>query len=132
MKRLRKSLDGIKSMHSLPRALFIIDPTKEVTAVAEARKMGIPIVAICDTNSDPDFIDYPIPGNDDAIRSIRLITSLVANSILEGQEIILKAQQAAAAEAGDPGAAQAAPLQSPAELEAAPAAASPEAQNTPS
>lgn len=95
MKRLRKSLDGIKSLTGLPGALFVIDPTKETTAVAEARKMGIPIVAICDTNSDPDFIDYPIPGNDDAIRSIRLITSLVANSILEGKELLAKNQQEA-------------------------------------
>ena len=129
MKRLRKSLDGIKAMHSLPGALFIIDPTKEVTAVAEARKMGIPIVAICDTNSDPDFIDYPIPGNDDAIRSIRLITSLVANSILEAQEVIAKAREAAGSgEAGETSAIQPPSLENPPEFEAAPSAASSETQ----
>jgi len=98
MKRLRKSLDGIKSLNSLPGALFVIDPTKELTAVAEARKMGIPIVAICDTNSDPDFIDYPIPGNDDAIRSIRLITSLVANAVLEGKDVATKNASSAESE----------------------------------
>jgi small subunit ribosomal protein S2 len=132
MKRLRKSLDGIKSMNSLPGALFIIDPTKEITAVAEARKMGIPIVAICDTNSDPDFIDYPIPGNDDAIRSIRLITSLVANSIMEGQEIILKNRQAAeAAEAGAEAGMPNSALEEAANgIEAPGPAVSPETQNT--
>jgi small subunit ribosomal protein S2 len=66
--------------------LFIIDPANEMTAIAEGRKIGIPIVAVCDTNSDPDLIDYPIPGNDDAIRAIRLITNLVAEAVIQGRQ----------------------------------------------
>jgi small subunit ribosomal protein S2 len=96
VKRLSKSLEGIKNMVELPGALFIIDASNEVTAIAEARRMGIPIVAVCDTNTDPDNIDYPIPGNDDAIRAIRLITGLVADSILQGKTIV---EQSAAKEA---------------------------------
>lgn len=85
IKRLSKSLAGIKEMKELPGCLFIIDPANEMTAIAEARKIGIPVVAVCDTNSDPDLIDYPIPGNDDAIRAIRLITSLIAEAIIQGR-----------------------------------------------
>lgn len=85
VKRLVKSLAGIKDMVDLPGCLFIIDPSNEMTAITEARKVGIPIVAVCDTNSDPDLIDYPIPGNDDAIRAIRLITGLVAEAVLQGK-----------------------------------------------
>ncbi|MFN0116896.1 MAG: 30S ribosomal protein S2 [Elusimicrobiota bacterium] len=88
IKRLAKSLMGIKDMKELPACLFIIDPSNEMTAIAEGRKIGIPIVAICDTNTDPDLIDYPIPGNDDAIRAIRLITSLVSDSIIQGRQEI--------------------------------------------
>ena len=73
-------------MKKLPAALFIIDPRKERNAIAEARKLGIPIVAIVDTNCDPDEIDYIIPGNDDAIRAIRLIASAMANAVLEGRQ----------------------------------------------
>ena len=91
--RLEKSLSGIKDMKDLPSALFVIDPMVEITAVMEARKMEIPIVAVCDTNCDPDLIDYPIPGNDDAVRSIRLFCNYVADAILEGNTIAEKAGQ---------------------------------------
>ncbi len=84
--RLEKYLGGIKNMTSLPAALFIIDPRKERIAVAEARKLGIPIVAIVDTNCDPDEIDYVIPGNDDAIRAVRLLTAKMADAVLEGRQ----------------------------------------------
>lgn len=84
--RLEKFLGGIKGMKELPSALFIIDPRKERIAVAEARKLGIPIVAIVDTNCDPDEIDYVIPGNDDAIRAVKLLTSKMADAILEGNQ----------------------------------------------
>lgn len=92
IKRLSKSLEGIKDMVELPGCLFIIDASNEGTAIAEARRMGIPIVAVCDTNTDPDNIDYPIPGNDDAIRAIRLITGLVADSIIQGKTIVEQAE----------------------------------------
>lgn len=85
--RLTKSLDGVKDMKDLPSALFIVDIYNEETAVAEGKRLGIPIVAICDTNTDPDEIDYPIPGNDDAIRAIRLITGMVADCVVEGRTI---------------------------------------------
>lgn len=88
MRRLVKSLDGIKDMTELPGALFIIDASNEQTAIAEARRIGIPIVAVCDTNTDPDQIDYPIPGNDDAIRAIRLITALVADTIIAAKKAL--------------------------------------------
>lgn len=84
--RLDKYLGGIKNMHRLPAAMFVVDPRKERIAVAEARKLGIPIVAIVDTNCDPDEIDYIIPGNDDAIRAVRLLTSRMADAVLEGRQ----------------------------------------------
>ncbi|MCL6478115.1 MAG: 30S ribosomal protein S2 [Peptococcaceae bacterium] len=84
--RLTKFLGGIKDMRRLPGALFVIDPRKERIAVAEARKLGIPIVAIVDTNCDPDEVDYVIPGNDDAIRAVRLLTSKMAEAVLEGKQ----------------------------------------------
>ncbi|MDK2887155.1 small subunit ribosomal protein S2 [Desulfofundulus australicus DSM 11792] len=84
--RLQKFLGGIKNMRKLPDAVFIIDPRKERIAVAEARKLKIPIVAIVDTNCDPDEIDYVIPGNDDAIRAVRLLTSKIADAVLEGRQ----------------------------------------------
>lgn len=84
--KLQKFLGGIKEMRRLPGALFIIDPRKERIAVAEARKLGIPIVAIVDTNCDPDEIDYIIPGNDDAIRAVRLLTGKMAEAVLEGKQ----------------------------------------------
>ncbi|MDF2928630.1 MULTISPECIES: 30S ribosomal protein S2 [Anaerospora] len=86
MDRLQKFLGGIKNMNKLPGALFVIDPRKERIAIAEARKLGIPIVAIVDTNCDPDEIDYVIPGNDDAIRAVKLLTAKVADAILEGRQ----------------------------------------------
>ncbi len=84
--RLTKFLGGIKEMRRLPGALFIIDPRKERIAVAEARKLRIPIVAIVDTNCDPDEVDYIIPGNDDAIRAVRLLTAKMADAVLEGKQ----------------------------------------------
>lgn len=86
IEKLEKFLGGIKEMKELPGALFIVDPRKERIAVAEAKKLGIPIVAIVDTNCDPDEIDYVIPGNDDAIRAVKLIASAMANAIIEGNE----------------------------------------------
>jgi small subunit ribosomal protein S2 len=84
--RLEKFLGGIKHMKELPDAVFIIDPRKERIAVAEARKLNIPIIAIVDTNCDPDEIDHIIPGNDDAIRAVRLFTSKMADAVLEGKQ----------------------------------------------
>jgi small subunit ribosomal protein S2 len=84
--RLEKFLGGIKGMKSIPSALFVVDPRKERIAIAEARKLGIPIVAIVDTNCDPDEIDYVIPGNDDAIRAVKLLTAKVADAIIEGNQ----------------------------------------------
>ncbi len=88
--KLEKNLSGIKDMTSLPLALFIVDPKKEKIAIAEARKLFVPIVAIVDTNCNPDEVDYVIPGNDDAIRAIRLITSKIADAVIEGKEILSK------------------------------------------
>ncbi|HET7578462.1 MAG TPA: 30S ribosomal protein S2 [Bacillales bacterium] len=84
--RLEKFLGGIKDMNGLPDAVFIIDPRKERIAVAEARKLNIPIIAIVDTNCDPDEIDYVIPGNDDAIRAVKLLTSKMADAVLEAHQ----------------------------------------------
>ena len=86
IEKLEKFLGGIKNMDKLPGALFIVDPRKEKIAVAQARKLNIPIVAIVDTNCDPDDVDYVIPGNDDAIRAVKLIASTMANAILEGRQ----------------------------------------------
>jgi len=85
LKKLERFLGGIKDMPGLPGAMFVIDPRKERNAVLEAKKLGIPIVAIVDTNCDPDEIDYPIPGNDDAIRAVRLITSRIADAVIEAK-----------------------------------------------
>jgi len=84
--KLNKFLAGVRNMRQLPEALFIVDPRKEKIAVAEARKLGIPIVSIVDTNCDPDEIDHIIPGNDDAIRAVKLISSRLADAVLEGLE----------------------------------------------
>jgi len=86
IERLEKYLGGIKQLSRLPKALFIVDPKKERNAVNEARKLGIPIVAIVDTNCDPDEIDYVIPGNDDAIRAVKLISATIANAVIEGRQ----------------------------------------------
>lgn len=84
--KLEKVLGGIKNMHKLPGLMFVIDPKNEEIAVQEAQKLGIPVVAIVDTNCDPDMIDYVIPGNDDAIRAIRLLSAKIADAVLEGSE----------------------------------------------
>lgn len=84
--RLEKFLGGIKNMKKLPDALFVVDPKKEKIAVHEAHILGIPVVAIIDTNCDPDEVDYPIPGNDDAIRSVKLLTETMANAVIEANQ----------------------------------------------
>ncbi len=99
MEKLDKYLGGVKDMKRLPGALFVVDPRKEHNAIAEARKLHIPIVAIVDTNCDPDEVDYVIPGNDDAIRAIRLISATMANAIEEGRQG--EDAEAPAAEAAD-------------------------------
>ena len=97
MEKLEKYLGGVKEMKKLPGALFVVDPRKEHNAIAEARKLHIPIVAIVDTNCDPDEIDYVIPANDDAIRAIRLIASTMANAVQEGRQGV-DAEEAASEE----------------------------------
>ena len=84
--KLEKYLGGIKDMNKLPGALFVVDPRKDKIAIEEAKKLGIPVVAIVDTNCDPEDIDYVIPGNDDAIRAVKLIASTIANAIVEGKQ----------------------------------------------
>ena len=86
IEKLEKYLGGVKEMKKLPGCLFIVDPRKERNAIAEAHKLNIPIVAICDTNCDPDEIDYVIPGNDDAIRAVKLIAGAMADAVLEGRQ----------------------------------------------
>jgi len=104
-RKLAKNLGGIKTMGRLPGAMFVIDSSKEEIAISEARKMNIPIVAVVDTNGDPDPIDYPIPGNDDAVRAIELFTSKMAEAIVDGkksrisQELMAEKKGEAAAEA---------------------------------
>ena len=98
IEKLEKYLGGIKEMKKLPGALFIVDPRKERNAVAEARKLNIPIVAIVDTNCDPDEIEYVIPGNDDAIRAVKLIAGTMANAVMEGKQGEQNAPEAAEAE----------------------------------
>ena len=93
--RLIKFLGGIRDMKSMPQALFVVDPRKERNAIAEARKLNIPIVAIVDTNCDPDEIDYVIPANDDAIRAVKLLTGKMADAILEGQQGVSNEEVAA-------------------------------------
>ena len=85
--KLERTLAGIKNMEDLPAAIFVVDPNHETTAVAEGKKLGIPVIAIVDTNCDPDKIDYVIPGNDDAIRSIKLIVSVIGDAVIEGVQI---------------------------------------------
>ncbi len=97
IERLEKFMGGIKNMKKLPGALFIVDPRKEKIAVAEAKKLNIPIVAIVDTNCDPDDVDYVIPGNDDAIRAVKLIAGTIANAIIEGRQGADEAAQEQAA-----------------------------------
>nr|YP_009686388.1 ribosomal protein S2 [Halamphora coffeaeformis]QDR25135.1 ribosomal protein S2 [Halamphora coffeaeformis] len=85
LKKLRRHLDGIKSMNSLPDVAIVIDQKREMTAIQECRKLGIPVVSILDTNCDPDLVDIPIPGNDDAVRSIKLILNSLTDSIIKGK-----------------------------------------------
>lgn len=99
IEKLEKFLGGIRDMKKLPGALFVIDPRKEKIAVAEAKKLGIPVVAIVDTNCDPDEVDYVIPGNDDAIRAVKLISQTMADAIIEGRQGQQGAAEAEAAEA---------------------------------
>ncbi len=99
IEKLEKFLGGIQNMKKLPGALFIVDPRKEKIAVSEAKKLGIPIIAIVDTNCDPDEIDYVIPGNDDAIRAVKLIAQTMANAVIEGRQGQQDAAEAETAEA---------------------------------
>lgn len=91
LKRLNKSLDGLKDMTSAPSCLFVIDPITESITVKEAKKMDLTVVAVCDTNSNPDMVDYVIPGNDDGIRSVRLFCELAADAIIKGKQMLSKA-----------------------------------------
>ena len=100
-KALEKNLSGIKDMPRLPDAIFVIDSKNEEIAVAEARRLGIPVIGIVDTNCDPDFVDYVIPGNDDALRAIRLFTSKIAESVLEGQGMAKDTSAKAEGEEGE-------------------------------
>ena len=108
---LQKNYGGIKAMTELPSAIFIVDPKKERNAVLEAKKLGIPVIAIIDTNCDPDDADYVIPGNDDAIRAIKLISSVLADAVIEGKQ----------GEQNAPAAEEAEEAEMPADIEAAPA-----------
>ena len=96
IEKLEKFLGGVKDMNKLPKAMFIVDPHKERIAVSEARKLNIPIIAIVDTNCDPDEIDHVIPGNDDAIRAVRLISGAMADAVLEGRQGVSEAPAEAA------------------------------------
>jgi len=91
--KLQKNLAGIENMNKLPAAVFVIDPKRELTAVREANKLNIPVIALIDTDCDPDRIDYPIPGNDDAIRSIKLTTSIIADCIIEGRKKFIEGKK---------------------------------------
>src|SRR4051812_9085579 len=108
-KHLQANLAGIKNLNKLPDALFVIDSNKEQIAVREARKLGIPVVAVVDTNCDPTEVDYVIPGNDDALRAIRLFASKIADSVVEGNQLVDDKQRAAFAEAS----AEEAPAEAP-------------------
>jgi len=130
MLKLNNSFMGIKGMEQVPKAVFVIDPKKEAIAVAEARRLAIPVVAVVDTNCDPDEVDYPIPGNDDAIRAIRLLTSRLADAIVEGRGVGAKAEEVSLEEMeGRP--APAAPAAAPAPVQAPAPAASPAAPAVP-
>jgi small subunit ribosomal protein S2 len=118
-KHLQQNLAGIKHMNRLPDAVFVIDSNKEQIAVREARKLGIPVVAVVDTNCDPSEVDYVIPGNDDALRAIRLFTSKIADSVVEGAQAMADKEGAEFAAAVGEGEA----LQAAADGEAAPEAA---------
>lgn len=97
--KMERNLEGIRDLDVLPDAVFLVDPKKEAIAVAEANKLGIPVIAIVDTNCDPEIVEYPIPGNDDAIRTIRLFAGKIADAYLEGSDELSKEVEAAAREA---------------------------------
>ena len=99
--KLERFLGGIKNMPELPGAIFVVDPKKEKIAVHEARKLGIPVVGIVDTNCDPDEIDYVIPGNDDAIRAVKLLTSVIADAVVEAKQGAANLEEAEAEVAAD-------------------------------
>jgi len=120
-RKIQKNLDGIRQMSKLPDAVFVIDTRKEQIAVDEARKLKIPVIGIVDTNSDPEQVDYVIPGNDDALRSIRLFTSRIADAIMAGRSL----RESARAEAADEQAARRAAARPRPEAPAAPPAAPP-------
>jgi small subunit ribosomal protein S2 len=128
---LNKNLSGIKAMNRLPDIVFIIDVRKEEIAVAEANRLGIPIVAVVDTNCSPEGIDYVIPGNDDALRAVRLFASRIADSILEGQQIATEGSVVAQSEEGA-GATESGAVDAAVKPAAEPAAAAPEAAAAPS
>ena len=94
LKHLQQNFEGIENMATLPDAMFVIDPNAEEIAVREARRMGVPVVAVVDTNCDPDMVDWPIPGNDDALRAIRLFTSKIADAVLTGRQTFEQSQVA--------------------------------------
>ncbi len=102
MEKLRKLYNGIRDMKRLPDVIWIVDTVREKIAVNEARKLGIPIVAIADSNCDPTLIDYPVPGNDDAIKSIKLLTSKIADAVLEGRQRRESAEEVVPAKARKP------------------------------
>jgi small subunit ribosomal protein S2 len=104
--KLERSLGGIRDMQKVPSAIWVVDTNKEHLAVSEARKLGIPVIAILDTNCDPDLVDYPIPGNDDAIRSAALLTKVIASAVAEG----LQARAGAGRDGDKPDAEAAEPL----------------------
>jgi len=116
--KLEQSLGGIKSMRKLPDAIFVVDPKQEEIAVKEARKLGIPVVAVIDTNCDPDLVDYKVPGNDDAIRAIRLLCSSIADAINEGKTLY---EQSLVKDKEDEKAARAVPTEEPSRTAASPA-----------
>ena len=101
--RLEKFMGGIKEMKELPSALFVVDPRKEKNAIAEAKKLGIPVIAIVDTNCDPEEADYPIPGNDDAIRAVKLIVATIGNAVIEGRQGEQVAPETASEETAEAG-----------------------------
>ena len=99
MERLEKFLGGIKDMKEMPKALFVVDPRKERIAILEAHKLGIPVIAIVDTNCDPDEVDYVIPGNDDAIRAVKLLAATMADAVMQGKQSFLDEAEEASEEA---------------------------------
>lgn len=105
-KRLDKNLCGIIDMGGLPHAIFVVDANREEIAVHEARKLGIPVIAIVDTNCDPDVVDYVIPGNDDALRAIKLFTSRIADAVIAGRDMTKEVPEAATGPEGEPGSAE--------------------------